>query len=142
MFRFLDFGNRNLTVLISLAGGLIAQIVLHDHIDILLRHLLRVGYNHRHLMLAVHINALGQFNRNVAGLANGYLRTLNRTSGVSVNHLDRQRPSVTICILITLRNLAILVGLSVFNGNRNLTGLAGLICCIVIILSVTAIRIP
>ena len=75
MFRFLDFGNRNLTVLISLAGGLVTQIVLHDHIDILLRHLLLVGYDYRHLMLAVHINALGQFNRNVAGLANGYLRT-------------------------------------------------------------------
>ena len=134
MFRFLDFGNRNLTVLISLAGGLVTQIVLHDHIDILLRHLLLVGYDYRHLMLAVHINALGQFNRNVAGLANGYLRTLNRTSGVSANHLDRQRPAVTICILITLRNLAVLVGLSVSNGNRNLTGLVGLICCIVIIL--------
>ena len=131
---FLRLGDSQLTVFIRFAAGGLVQIVLDGDIFILLRDLLVVGDDDCHLMLGIHIRAIRQDDRDVAGLADGNITTGDGTLGVRADDFDGQGPAVTVCILIATGDLAVLIGLATAGGNGDLARGVGLTGGIVIIL--------
>ena len=123
---FLDFRNGQLAVLIRLALGRLAQVTLNNDVFILLRIFLVVGDGNRHTVVFIQIRAIRQFDRNIAGLADGDLCVGDGASGIGVLHFDGQRPTVAVRILIASSDLAVLIGLAAAGGNGDLPRLVGL----------------
>ena len=85
---FFDFGDSQFAVLVGFAFFCLVQIAFNSNGFILLRVLLMVCDNDRHPMLGVHIRAIGQFHGEIAGLADGNIRTGDGALGVCADNLD------------------------------------------------------
>ena len=130
----LHFGDGQLTFFVGLACGRLTQITLDRNIFALLRSLLVVGHNDRHLMLGVQICAVRQLHRDIAGLADGHCTAGDGALRVRADDLDGQRPAVAVRVLIASSDLAVLVGLTAAGGDGDLTCLVGLAGGVVVIL--------
>ena len=93
-----------------------------------------VGDGNRHTVVFIQIRAIRQFDRNIAGLADGDLRVGDGASGIGMLHLDGQRPTVAVRILIASSDLTVLIGLAAAGGNGDLARDAGFTGGVVIIL--------
>ena len=85
-------------------------------------------------MVFIQIRAIRQFHGNVSCLADRHLRVGDGASGIGMLHLDGQRPTVAVRVLIASSDLAVLVGLTAAGGNGDLARGVGLTGGVVIIL--------